>query len=278
MTDERIPLAGVVGWPIAHSKSPALHGYWLNKYNIKGQFVPLGIKPQDFETALRALPKLGFRGVNVTIPYKETALAMAATVSDRAALIGAANTLVFREDGSFRADNTDGVGFINNLKENTKNWQVHDGPSVVLGAGGASRAVISALLSEGAPQIILANRTKQRAEILKEHFGARVSVVDWAHIEDAMGGAVTIVNTTSLGMADGPPLKISLRKAPKSALVTDIVYNPLKTEFLLQAEKRKNPVVDGLGMLLYQAVPGFEDWFGVKPEVDQDLRDAVLGL
>jgi shikimate dehydrogenase len=276
MTNERIPLAGVVGWPIAHSKSPALHGYWLRRYGIAGQYVPIGLRLQDFEAGIRALPKLGFAGVNVTIPYKESALVMAASVSDRAALIGAANTLTFRSDGGFYADNTDGEGFLNNLKSKVPDWRSKNGPAVVFGAGGAARAVISALLSDGAPKVILINRTISRAEVLRDHFGARVEVLDWHKAADAFDGASTIVNTTSLGMTGNAPLTIDLAKAPQSALVTDIVYTPLKTEFLRTAEQNGHPVVDGLGMLLHQAVPGFEAWFGRKPEIDEETRKVVL--
>jgi len=275
-TPERIPLAGVVGWPIAHSKSPRIHGYWLKKYGIAGHYIPVGIRLQEFETALRSMPKLGFVGVNVTIPYKETVLAMANSVSDRAALIGAANTISFMADGGIYADNTDGIGFINNLRQEQPAWNPSAGVAVVLGAGGAARAVISSLLGEGAPKIILANRTRMRAENLQEHFGGRVEVCNWADVPEAIADAATIVNTTSLGMVGQPALEFSLAKAAAGALVTDIVYSPLKTDLLMQAEQRGLMAVDGLGMLLHQAVPGFQHWFGTKPEVDANLRATVL--
>jgi shikimate dehydrogenase len=273
---ERIPLAGVIGWPIAHAKSPALHTYWLRKYGLPGAYVPLGIEPRNLETAFAALPLLGFRGVNVTIPFKETVLRFASKVSDRASLIGAANTITFHEDGSSYADNTDGFGFLENLKSGAPNWSAASGPALVLGAGGAARAVIHALLGAGAPEIRLANRTKSRANFLADNFGAKVKVIDWLHASEAAAGAATIVNTTSLGMIGQPPLSFSLAAAPKTAVVNDIVYNPLDTELLQAARARKLVAVDGLGMLLHQGRPGFENWFGAAPEVDDDLRAAII--
>lgn len=276
MSDQPPPLAGVAGWPVSHSLSPRLHGHWLARYNLPGFYVPLGIDPKNFETAIRALPMLGFKGVNLTIPFKETILSFADSVSDRAALIGSANTLVFREDGSILADSTDGFGFIENLQQNAPNWDASAGPALVLGAGGASRAVLSSLLSAGAPEIRLTNRTRQRSEILKDHFGARITIVDWNQSEEAADGVNLVVNTTSLGMKGNAELAFNLGDAPENALVTDIVYTPLETGLLASARARGNPVVDGLGMLIFQAVPGFESWFGMRPEVDQALREAIL--
>ncbi len=270
------PLAGVVGWPIGHSRSPSLHGYWLKKYGITGYYVPIGLKPQDFETGIRALPKLGFRGINLTIPYKETILPLLDSVSDRAALIGAVNTVVFRETGGIYGDNTDGYGFIQSLRQSRPDWSPKSGPALVLGAGGAARAIVSALLSEGTPEIRLANRTRQRCEIFREHFGARIAITDWTGASEATDGAATIVNTTSLGMTGKPDNPVRLDAAPDTALVTDIVYTPLETEFLKRARTRGLHTVDGLGMLLHQAVPAFEHWFDKRPEVDDTLRDIVL--
>ena len=276
MSANRLPLAGVLGWPIAHSRSPRLHRHWLARYGIEGDYITLGVEPRDFEAAFRALPLLGFRGVNVTIPHKETVLRLATKVSDRAALIGAANTITFREDGSIYADNTDGYGFLENLRAGAPGRKASEGPALVLGAGGASRAIVSALLSDGAPEIRLANRTRSRAEFLAGEFGGRVKVVDWLHMEDALDGVATVVNTTSLGMTGQPPLQISLKRAPKTALVNDIVYSPLMTPLLEEAQSRRMRWVDGIGMLLHQGRPGFEAWFGVAPEVDAELRAAVL--
>lgn len=272
------PLAGVIGFPVGHTKSPMLHRHWLKRYGVNGHYIPISLSQPDFEKGLRSLHLLGFRGVNVTIPHKVSAIALADSVTDRAALIGAANMLTFRADGSIRADNTDGYGFIQNIKQTCPEWDVTLGPALVLGAGGAARAVISALLTEGAPEIRLANRTRARAEALKEHFGARVHPIDWNRASDSMEGSATIVNTTSLGMTGQPELKVSLAAAPESAVVVDIVYAPLETPLLGAARQRGLRGVDGLGMLLHQAVPGFEAWFGLRPEVDEDLRRAVLGL
>ena len=271
-----IPLAGVIGSPISHSLSPKLHGHWLRKYQIDGYYIPIELSHETFETGLRSLPGLGFRGVNVTLPFKEKVLTLADVITDRAALIGAANTVTFRKDGRIQADNTDGYGFIENIKQNAPDWTAASGPALVLGAGGASRAVISALLAEGAPEIWLANRTRNRATMLREHFGARVQVIDWAAASAEVSGAAILVNTTSMGMTGQPPLSISIEKIKSKTLVTDIVYNPLKTDLLLAAEKKGCKTVDGLGMLLHQAVPGFEAWFRKKPQVDEDLRDVVL--
>lgn len=278
MTDlQPIPLAGVIGHPIAHSRSPALHGFWLRRYGIKGHYIPMDIAPQDLQQALEVLPKLGFVGVNVTIPHKEAILKIADVISDRAALIGAANTLIFRKDGRIHADNTDGAGFIANLRQNAPQWNAALGPAAVFGSGGAARAVIAALIEVGTPEIRIANRTRPRAEALRADFGAKVVVYDWVQAPNMLEGATTVVNTTSLGMAGKHEFRVPLDALEPSALVTDIVYNPLKTQFLLEAESRGCMIVDGLGMLLHQAAPGFERWFGRRPEVDQDCRNAVLG-
>ena len=277
MSESAPLLAGVIGAPIGHSLSPRVHGYWLKNLGIDGYYIPIELSRENFETSLKALPGLGFRGVNVTLPFKETALALADVISDRAALIGAANTLTFRRDGGIQADNTDGYGFIANIRQNAPDWQPQSGPAMVLGAGGASRAVISSLLEAGVPEVLLANRTRPRAEMLREHFGARVAVVEWVRAGEALDKVATLVNTTSLGMEGQPRLQIDLSRIRPGSLVTDIVYSPLKTALLQEAEAHKCITVDGFGMLLHQAVPGFELWFGHKPAVDDDLRAAVLG-
>ena len=270
------PLAGVIGWPIDHSLSPRLHGHWLQRYGISGHYVPMGVRPNDFEAAIQALPKLGFLGVNLTIPFKETILGMATSVSDRASLIGAANTLVFR-DGAIIADNTDAYGFIESIRQAAPTWRGDSGPALVLGAGGASRAVVHALLSEGAPEIRLANRTRQRGEILRDQFGAKLVIVDWNQLDEAASSVTTVVNTTALGMTDKPEVPMTLRLAAADTLVVDIVYRPGGTGLIHAATARGLQAIDGIGMLLHQAVPGFESWFGTKPEVDEALRLAVLG-
>ena len=272
----RIPLAGVIGSPVAHSRSPRLHGYWLKTYGIQGHYIPMDVGQADLPQVLAALPKAGFVGCNVTIPHKEAVLALADTVTDRAALIGAANTLVFRRDGRLWADNTDGYGFIANLRQHAPRWQPASGPAAVIGAGGAARAVIASLLEVGAPEIRLANRTKARAEALRLEFGAKVVVHDWVQAGNMLEDALTVVNTTSLGMVGKPEFRVPLDALSPRAVVTDLVYAPLKTRLLIEAKAAGCTVVDGLGMLLHQAVPGFERWFGHKPEVDQATRDAVL--
>lgn len=277
MTDHpRIPLAGVIGSPVAHSRSPVLHGYWLRRYGIRGHYIPMDIAQADLRDALKFLPKAGFVGLNVTIPHKETVLALADIVTDRAALIGAANTLIFRKDGKVHADNTDGAGFMANLRQNAPGWQPQSGPAVVFGAGGAARAVIAALIEVGVPEIRLANRTRARAEALRSDFGAKVHVHEWVQMPNLLDDAVTVVNTTSLGMDGKAEFRVDLSRMNPKALATDLVYTPLRTGFLDAAEAIGCMTVDGLGMLLHQAAPGFERWFGQRPEVDAATRAAVL--
>ncbi len=274
MTD-RVLLAGVIGDPIAHSKSPALHGHWLKRYGIRGYYVPLHVSHDKLPRILKDLPDMGFQGVNVTIPHKEQALALANGVTDRAALIGAANTLTFTSNG-IQADNTDGLGFIANIRQCVPEWRAADGPAMVLGAGGAARAVLWALIEEGAPRVILANRTRARAEALRDQLGARVELLPWTRIEDALGDVQTVVNTTSLGMVGTAPLRLDFSRVRSGTVVNDLVYAPLETEFLAAARAAGCRAVDGLGMLLHQAAPGFERWFGKRPEVDEELRRVVL--
>ncbi|MFC3088817.1 shikimate dehydrogenase [Tabrizicola soli] len=277
MTDHpRIPLAAVIGHPIAHSRSPALHSYWLKRYGLPGHYIPIDIAPTDLAELIRTLPRLGFVGANITIPHKEAILHIADIVTDRAALIGAANTLIFRKDGKIQADNTDGSGFIANLRQNAPNWAPAAGPAMVLGAGGAARAVVAALIEVGVPEIRICNRTRPRADALRSDFGAKVQVHEWVQAGNLLGDVATLVNTTSLGMTGKPDFRVSLDGLNPRALVTDLVYTPLQTQLLIEAEARGCTVVDGLGMLLHQAVPAFERWFGVRPEVDEATRKAVL--
>ncbi len=276
MKKPTIPLAGVIGDPIAHSKSPVLHGHWLQRYGLPGHYVPLHIPHDTLADALEMLPKLGFVGVNITIPHKEYVLSLATQVTDRAALIGAANTLTFLEKGGFQADNTDGFGFTANLRQSVPDWSARTGPALILGSGGASKAIVSALIAAGAPVVYVANRTRARADGLKEQFGARVEPRDWTQIPALVSEVSLLVNTTSLGMEGQPALDIDLSRLSASAVVTDIVYAPLETPLLATARQIGCPVVDGLGMLLHQAAPGFERWFGHTPIVDDDLRTAVL--
>ncbi|MBE9635938.1 shikimate dehydrogenase [Salipiger mangrovisoli] len=276
MSGEKIPLAGVIGSPIAHSRSPLLHGHWLKTYGLPGHYIPMDVPTAKLQETLRLLPQIGFVGVNITIPHKERVMEIADVVSDRATLIGAANTLTFRENGTIYADNTDGYGFIENLKQNAPEWRAAAGPAVVLGAGGAARAVITALLEAGVPKLYLCNRTRVRAEKLREDFGQRVHVIDWVHAGNLLEEANTVVNTSSLGMVGKPELRVPLDGLRPGTLVTDIVYTPLETRLLRIGREMGCVCVDGLGMLLHQAVPGFERWFGKRPVVDQATRDAVL--
>lgn len=272
----KIPLAGVIGSPISHSKSPQLHRHWLKTYGIAGDYIPMDVSAQDLKEVLRALPKAGFVGVNITIPHKEAVLEIADLVTDRATLIGAANTLIFRKDGKIHADNTDGYGFVENLKSGAPNWNPAAGPATVLGAGGAARAVIASLLDAGVPEILLTNRTRVRAEKLADDFGKRLTVVDWVQAGNILEESALIVNTTSLGMIGKPAMRVPLDGLRRGSVVTDLVYTPLKTDLLAAATAAGCVTVDGLGMLLHQAVPAFERWFGQRPEVDSLTRAAAL--
>ena len=276
MSHPRIPLAGVIGSPVAQSRSPALHEHWLRRLDLPGHFVPLDVAEADLPDVLSAMPRMGFLGCNVTIPHKETVLGLADLVTDRAALIGAANTLIFRTDGRMHADNTDGYGFIENLRHGAPGWEPAAGPAAVLGAGGAARAVVASLIEVGVPQIRIANRTRSRAETLRSAFGPRLEVHDWRDAGAMIEGASTVVNASSLGMVGKPELDIALDALQPGMVVTDLVYTPLKTALLQRAEAAGCTSVDGLGMMIWQAAPGFERWFGQRPEVDEAARLAIL--
>ncbi len=276
MTEQPFPLAGVIGQPVAHSRSPALHGFWLKRAGIRGYYIPMEVSQADLEQAIRTLPKLGFVGVNVTIPHKERALALADVVTDRAALIGAANTLIFRRDGKIHADNTDGYGFMENLRLGAPSWRPEAGPAAVLGAGGAARAVLASLLDAGVGEIRLSNRTRARAEALRAEFGSRVRVFDWVQAGNMLEGVKLLANATSLGMTGKPELRVPLDALEQDAVVTDLVYTPLDTPLLQKARKIGCTTIDGLGMLIHQAVPAFERWFGARPEVDGETRKVLL--
>ena len=266
-------ITGVIGWPVEHSRSPRLHGFWLEQYGVDGAYIPIPASPDRFAEALAGLNAAGFRGVNVTVPHKESAYAACDTLDDDARRIGAVNTVVFGPEGDVQGSNTDAFGFIENIRQYT-DWP--GGIAVVLGAGGAARAICVALIDAGATEIRLVNRTLERAEMLADAFGPIISVVNWKDRSDAQKGVTLLVNSTSLGMTGQPSLDIDLDALPPSAIVNDIVYAPLETELLRRARARGNPAVDGLGMLLHQARPGFEAWFGVAPEVTDALRDFVL--
>ena len=268
-------LAGVMGWPVAHSRSPALHGYWLQRHGIKGAYVPLAVRPERLEAALRGLPALGFAGCNITLPHKERAMRLVDRVEPIARRIGAINCIIVDAEGHLTGTNNDGYGYIESLKQAWPDWRATAGPVVVLGAGGGARAVVASLIDEGAPQIRLINRTLARAESLAREYGPPVTAMPWESRHDALAGAALLVNTTSQGMIGQPPLEITLDRLPKSAFVSDIVYIPLETPLLAAARARGNATVNGLGMLLNQARPAFKAWFGILPEVTPELRQRV---
>ena len=268
-------LAGVIGWPVAQSRSPVLHGHWLSQYGIRGTYLPLPVKPEVLPDAIRGLRALGFSGCNVTIPHKLGALNLVDQVDPVAARIGAVNTVVVQDDGMLSGFNTDAYGFLASLRDVRDDFKANAGPIVILGAGGAARAVVVSLLDDGAQDIRLANRTAERAQELSRIDPARIRVIDWDMRNSALEGAALLVNTTSQGMVGYPPLDIALDALPKAAMVSDIVYNPLETPLLAAARKRGNIAVDGLGMLLHQAVPAFEAFYGVRPRVSNELRRAV---
>lgn len=269
-------IAGVIGWPVSHSRSPRLHGFWLDQYDIDGAYVPLPVRPEHLRDAFRALPKLGFAGVNITVPHKEAALAFMDQVENDADRAGAVNTVVISADGRLAGSNSDGFGFLENLRATTRVASLRGGSACVIGAGGAARAVCAALLDAGVGAIRLTNRTTARAQTLADDLGPHIEVVDWVRRRGALCEIGLLVNTTTLGMTGNPPLDLNLEALPSDAVVADIVYTPLETPLLTDARRRGNTVVDGLGMLLHQARPGFRAWFGVEPEVTPALRAAVL--
>jgi shikimate dehydrogenase len=270
-------IAGIFGWPVDHSRSPRLHGYWLQQFKIDGAYIPFATHPSRLEQGIRALPALGFRGGNITLPHKERALGMVDAVTPLARRIGAINMLVVREDGTILGDNSDGFGFIANLRQFQPAWRGAAGPAVLLGAGGAARAIVVSLLDEGVPEIRLVNRTTRRAEEIAEAVGGPIKVLPWDARADALKDAALLVNSTNLGMAGQAPLELALANLPTDSVVYDIVYVPLMTELLKSAQARGNRIVDGIGMLLHQGRPGFKAWFGQDPQVTPELRAFVLG-
>jgi len=268
--------ACVIGWPVEHSRSPLIHRYWLKQYGIDGAYEMEAVEPKDLARFLGSLAARGYAGANVTLPHKEAALRLSAVADEAARAIGAANTLWLDRTGRLCAGNTDAYGFMTNLEAEAPDWNRGRRPVMVLGAGGAARAILHSLLGEGAARILLANRTRNRAEALAQAFGPSVHVVDWEDRHRALAGCGLLVNATSLGMTGKENLDIDLEALPADAVVADIVYSPLETKLLAAARARGNHVVDGLGMLLHQAVPGFERWFGVRPEVTPALRAHVV--
>jgi shikimate dehydrogenase len=275
MHEKTYCLAGVIGWPVAHSRSPLIHAHWLQKYGLAGSYVQLAVQPGQLATAMSGLAALGFKGCNVTIPHKVEVLSLVRDVDTHAQRVGAVNTVVVQPDGSLKGMNTDGFGYIQSLRDAQPGWRADAGPVVVLGAGGASRAVVLALADQGAKEIRLVNRTLDKAEAMAAEFGSPVKAIPWEQRHAALSGAAMLVNTTSQGMHGHPPLNLDLSALPTHALVSDIIYVPLETPLLQAAKARGNPTVGGLGMLLNQARPAFEAWFGVLPDITPELRRLV---
>ena len=268
-------LAGVIGWPVAHSRSPLIHNYWLQKHGLAGSYVQLAVQPDQLPVALSGLAALGFKGCNITIPHKVDALQLVHMLDANAARVGAVNTVVVQPDGQLKGMNTDGFGYIQSLLDAKPDWRADAGPITVLGAGGAARAVVLALKEQGAKEIRLLNRSPDKAKALAAEFGAPISALPWEQRHDALADCALLVNTTSMGMHGGPELDLSLSKLPVRALVSDIIYVPLQTALLAAAQARGNLTVNGLGMLLNQARPAFEAWFGVLPDITPELRALV---
>ncbi|MEH6404822.1 MAG: shikimate dehydrogenase [Sneathiella sp.] len=277
-----IKMAGVMGYPISHSLSPRLHGFWIDKYGLDATYEPWAVKPEDLKETLKNLakdaPKKGglFRGTNLTIPLKEAALLLVDILEPSAEIIGAVNTVVLSDDGQLIGRNTDGIGFTDSLAEHTDIRKFEGGTALVLGAGGASKAVVYAILQMGFDKIYVTNRTADRAQALCAHVGKKAETLAWEKRGEVLDAVDLLVNTTSLGMAGQPPLDMPLKGLKSDAVVTDIVYVPLETALLREARAAGNLAIDGLGMLLHQAKAGFEAWYGVKPQVDKALRDFVL--
>lgn len=272
---DRFHLACVMGWPIAHSRSPLLHNYWFSRHGLAGTYVPVAVKPEGLEAALRALPALGFAGCNLTIPLKQHALKIVDEADAVAKRIGAISCVVVRADGSLAGTNNDWFGFVHNLKQEQPGWRADAGPAVVLGAGGGSRAVCYGLMQEGAKEIRLVNRTYARARAVAEEFGKPVQPLHWEQRDDCLEGAALVVNATSQGMTGQPALDVRLDRLGQDTLVADIIYAPLETPFLAAARKRGNRTVNGLGMLLHQGRPAWKAWFGIETEVTPELRSLL---
>ena len=275
MTQATFGLTGVMGWPVAHSRSPRLHNYWLAQHGLPGAYVLLPVQPGRLAAALAGLPALGFRGCNVTLPYKADAMRLVQDVDANARRMGAINTIVVQPDGSLKGFNYDGFGYLQSLRDAQPAWRADAGPVIVLGAGGAARAVVASLVDAGAREIRLLNRSLDKAQVLADAFGGPVRVLPWEARADALEDISLLVNTTSQGMHGNPPLDLDLSRLPIHTLVSDVVYVPLETPLLAAARERGNPTVNGLGMLLNQARPAFQAWFGVMPEITPELRAMV---
>jgi shikimate dehydrogenase len=269
-------MAGVLGWPVAHSRSPAIHNHWIEQYKLKGAYGLFPVTPQNLEAAIRGLAALGFAGCNITIPHKVEAMKLMDWVDPLARRMGAINTIVVQPNGSLHGFNNDGYGYIQSLRDAQPNWRADDGPIVVLGAGGAARAIVVSLMDEGATQIRILNRTRAKADALASEFGSIIQALDWSERHEALTGAALLVNTTSQGMHHEAALDLDLSCLPTNTLVSDAIYIPLETPLLAAARARGNTTVNGLGMLLNQARPAFRAWFGVMPEITDELHQIVV--
>ncbi len=276
MDNRKFTLAGVMGMPITQSRSPILHNYWIAKYGLRGAYGHFPVEAQNLEAAIRGLSALGLAGCNVTQPHKVEALKLMDVVDPLAQRMGAINCVVVQPDGSLHGFNHDGYGYIQSLKDANPDWRADAGPIVVLGAGGASRAVVLSLIDQGATEIRLVNRTLDKAQALAAGYEHIVKVVSWAERNNAMEGCALFVNTTNQGMYGQPPIDVSLDALPTTAMVSDAIYIPLETPLLETARLRGNKTANGLGMLLNQARPAFKAWFGVMPEITDELKQAVL--
>jgi shikimate dehydrogenase len=272
-------MAGVMGWPVAHSRSPQIHNHWIRRYGLNGAYGRFPVAPDQLEQAIRGIRALGLAGSNITIPHKVEAMKYMDWIHPLAVRVGAINTIVRQPDGALHGFNNDGFGYIESLREAQPAWCANSGPIVILGAGGASRAIVVSLIDAGATEIRLLNRSRDKADALAEEFGSPVSAYAWPEREDALAGAALLVNTTNQGMHGEPPLDIALTQLPNSALVSDAIYVPLETPLLKEARLRGNTTVNGLGMLIHQARPAFQAWFGLMPEVTSELyADVLMGL
>ena len=269
-------MAGVMGWPVAHSRSPVIHNHWIRHYGLNGAYGLFPVEPQNIDDAIRGLKALGLAGCNITIPHKVEAMKRMDWVDPLAQRMGAINTIVVQADGALHGYNNDGFGFIQSLRDEKPDWRADAGPITVLGAGGAARAIVLSLIDEGASEIRLINRTRAKADALAQEFGQVVTAYDWSERHDALAGCALLINTTNQGMHGQPDLDLQLDQLPSSALVADAIYIPLETALLAQARQRGNTGVNGLGMLLNQARPAFKAWFGVMPEITPALRQAII--
>ncbi len=274
--DNKFVMAGVMGWPVAHSRSPVIHNHWIRQYGLNGAYGLFPVEPQNIDDAIRGLKALGLAGCNITIPHKVEAMKRMDWVDPLARRMGAINTIVVQADGALHGYNNDGFGFIQSLRDDKPDWRADAGPITVLGAGGAARGIVLSLIDEGASEIRLINRTRAKADALAQEFGQVVTAYDWSERHDALAGCALLINTTNQGMHGQPDLDLQLDQLPTSALVADAIYIPLETSLLAQARQRGNTGVNGLGMLLNQARPAFKAWFGVMPEITPELRQAII--